>query len=220
MLRWKFLLLHSRFTHPVLISLSVPFLIPWHRDMSVGRRSSLRMLECPLFKVQWRIEKFIQLSGVWRAAGGGILGRTKGEMFCMYHCSLVACPHFPPLPRLSVYCIHGELRDIALKTRLVTIRGNILSLNVKIFVKVVCIVRSQALSHYFSLYWGRRKGKLSQHSLFRAEVISFMSLKLDLIFIFWNVLCWHHNLVAALMQVSHPRYDRAEILDDASWIHF
>ena len=47
MLRWKFLLLHSRFTHPVLISLSVPFLIPWHRDMSVGRSPSLRMLECP-----------------------------------------------------------------------------------------------------------------------------------------------------------------------------
>ena len=135
----------SLFIHPVLISLSVPFLILWHRDMSVGRRSSLRMLECPLFKVQWRIEKFIQLSGVWRAAGGGILGRTKGEMFCMYHCSLVACPHFPPLPRLSVYCIHGDLRDIAPKTRLVTIRRNILSLNVKIFVKVVRIVRSQAL---------------------------------------------------------------------------
>ena len=114
--------------------------------MSVGRSPSLRMLECP--PVQGSVEDRATVilteeihTIIGRVARCGVntgsLGRFKGEIFCMYHCSLVACPNFPPLPRLSVYCIHGDLRDIALKTRLVTIRRNLLSLvNVKTYCKL------------------------------------------------------------------------------------
>lgn len=165
--------MHSCFIQPVLISLCVPFLIPWHRDMSVGRSPSLRMLECP--PVQGSVEDRATVilteeihTIIGRVARCGVntgsLGRFKGEIFCMYHCSLVACPNFPPLPRLSVYCIHGDLRDIALKTRLVTIRRNLLSLvNVKTFVNCP-YCHTPGAGSLFRLYWlsdwGRRKGKL------------------------------------------------------------
>lgn len=146
--------MHSLFIHPVLISLSVPFLILWHRDMSVGRRSSLRMLECP--PVQGSVEDRVTVilteeihTIIGRVARCGVNTRPNQGWNVLHVSLLPSCmsPLSPASSSLSVYCIHGELRDIALKTRLVTIRRNILSLNLKIFVKVVRIVRSQTFGH-------------------------------------------------------------------------
>ena len=143
--------MHSCFIQPVLISLCVPFLIPWHRDMSVGRSPSLRMLECP--PVQGSVEvqshrNFVRRNSYNYRACGALRGEyyadSRVKFFaCITAPSQVACPHFPPLPRLSVYCIHGELRDIALKTRLVIIRRNLLSL-LNFNVKTVRIVTWRA----------------------------------------------------------------------------
>ena len=77
---------------------------------------------------------------------------------------LAAWPHFPPLPRLSVYCIHGSLRDIGLRTRLVIIRRILLSLLLKIFVELFVPSQAGSLSRLLSVL-GRRKGKLSKPSL-------------------------------------------------------
>lgn len=187
--------MHSLFIHPVLISLSVPFLILWHRDMSVGRRSSLRMLECP--PVQGSVEDRVTVilteeihTIIGRVARCGVNTRPNQGWNVLHVSLLPSCmsPLSPASSSLSVYCIHGELRDIALKTRLVTIRRNILSLNLKIFCKSCPYcqkpdVRSLTNSA-FTEDEGKENCKLSQLSLSRAEVISFKSLKLDLIFIF------------------------------------
>ena len=77
----------------------VLFLILSHRAMSVGRGPSL--LHCsPCSRFDDLDKKFIGLSS---KSLGGHSGPIQGWNFCILYRRLVACLHFPPLPRC--YCI-------------------------------------------------------------------------------------------------------------------
>ena len=109
MLRWKFLLLHSRFTHTALISLCVPFLIPWHRDMSVGRSPSLRMLECPLVQGSEEVRATVILTEeihtiIGRVARCGV--NTKADSRVKFFACITApCCMAPLSPTSSSLCL-------------------------------------------------------------------------------------------------------------------
>ena len=162
--------MHSCFIQPVLISLCVPFLIPWHRDMSVGRSPSLRMLECP--PVQGSVEDRATVilteeihTIIGRVARCGV-NTTPIQGWNFLHVSLLPPKlHVPTFPRFLL-CLF----IVSTGNSVTSLSRHVSSLFAEIFFHFwILMLKLSVLSHGGRRdrplnVWGRKKGKLPKPS--------------------------------------------------------